>query len=113
MKILLIINNFIHDLFTGLWISTVLVMYLLRKKVSLVNGIPAEAFKDVMKVFFLLGIFCLLIIIITGIIRTINFKFENSGTSEIIRKKILVIKHIILGIVFLGGTYVAYGYAFN
>jgi len=114
MKIwLIIINNFIHDLFTGFWVSTILVIYLLEKKASFVHGIPAEALKDVMKVFFVLGIFSLLIIVITGIFRTINYKFTNSGTLETVKKKILIAKHILLGLIFLGGTYLAYCFTFN
>ncbi len=110
---LIIINNFMHDLFTGLWISTILVIYLLKKKVTVVHGIPAETFKDIMGVFFGLGIFSLLIIVITGIFRTINYKFTNSGTLETVKKKILIAKHILLGLVFLGGTYLAYSFTFN
>lgn len=111
MKIwLIIINNFIHDLFTGLWISTIIVIYLLEKKVHFV---PIEPLKDVMKVFFGLGIFSLLIIIITGIFRSINYKFTNSGTFGTVKKKILIIKHILLGLILLWGTYLSYSYAFN
>jgi len=114
MKIwLIIINNFIHDLFTGFWISTILVIYLLEKKVPFVPGISAEALKDVMKVFFGLGIFSLLIIITTGIFRSINYKFTNSKTFGPVKKKILIAKHILLGLIFLGGTYLAYSYTFN
>lgn len=113
MKIwLIIINNFLHDLFTGLWISTIIVIYLLKKKIHFVHGTPIEPLKDVMKVFFELGIFSLLIIIITGIFRSINYKFTNSGTFGTVKKKILIIKHILLTMVFIGGTYLAYSYAF-
>ncbi len=114
MKIwLIIINNFIHDLFTGFWISTILIIYLLKKKVPLIHGIPSEAFRDVMKVFFWLGIFSLIIIFITGIFRALNYKYVNSQTSGVLKKKILIIKHILLGVIFLGGTYLSYCYAFN
>jgi len=110
---LIIINNFIHDLFTGFWISTITVIYLLEKKIPLIHGIPAGAFKDVMKVFFGLGIFSLLIIIITGIFRSIYYKFTNIGTMMAVKKKILIIKHILLGLIFLAGTFLAYSYSFK
>jgi putative copper export protein len=110
---IIIINNFLHDLFTGFWISTILVIYLLEKKIPSVHGIPAEAFNDIKKVFFILGIFSLLIIIITGVFRTIHYKFGNSATCETAKKKILIIKHILLGLIFLVGTYLSYSYTFN
>jgi len=109
---LIIINNFVHDLFTGLWISTILVIYLLGRKVSFAQGIPVAPVKDIMRVFFWLGIFCILMIIITGIFRSINYKFTNSGTLGPVKKKILILKHIVLGLIFLGGTYLAYSWAF-
>jgi len=110
---LIMINNFLHDLFTGFWISTILVIYLLKREVSAVHGLPAEAFEGVMKVFFGLGIFSLLIIIITGIFRSINYNLINSNSVRTVKKKALIIKHILLGLVFLGGTYLAYSYTFK
>ncbi len=110
---LIIINNFMHDLFTGLWISTILVIYLLKKKVTVVHGIPTEALKEVMEVFFGLGIFSLLIIIITGIIRSINYKLINCKALGTVKNRILIIKHILLGLIFIVGTYLSYCYAFN
>jgi putative copper export protein len=114
MKIwLIIINNFLHDLFTGLWISTILVIYLLQEKVPSVHQIPANALKDVMKVFFILGVFSLLIIIVTGIFRSINYNLINSRPPMTTKKKALIIKHILLGLIFIIGTYLSYRYTFN
>jgi putative copper export protein len=109
---LIIINNFIHDLFTGFWISTIIVIHLLKKKVPLIHGIPSDAFRDVIKVFFWLGLFSLIIIIVTGIFRTLNYRYISSQIPEDIKRKILIIKHILLGIIFLVGTYLAYSYAY-
>lgn len=110
---LIIINNFMHDLFTGFWISTILVIYLLEKKVPLVHRVTAEAFKDMMKVFFMLGIFSLIIVIITGIFRFLTFKSMNNRDFINTKKNVLIVKHILLGLIFLVGTYLAYGYSFH
>ena len=110
---LIIINNFLHDLFTGFWISTVLVIYLLKKEVPAVHGLPAKAFEGVMKVFFGLGIFSLLVIIITGILRSVSYNLIGSDFVRTAKKKALIVKHILLGLVFLGGTFLAYNYAFK
>jgi len=110
---LIIINNFVHDLFTGLWISSVLVIYLLSRKAGFAQGTPlTTSLQGVMKVFFWLGLFSILVIIITGIFRLLEYKFQNRGASEPLKKKILILKHILLGAIFLGGTYLAYIRAF-
>jgi putative copper export protein len=110
---LIIINNFVHDLFTGLWISAILVIYLLGKKAGLAQGTPlASSLQEVMKVFFWLGVFSILIIVVTGIIRLREYKFQNRGAAEPLKKKILLLKHILFGAIFLGGTYLAYIRAF-
>lgn len=113
---LIIINNFVHDLFAGLWISTILVIYILGRKVRFAEEILLAPLKDVMRVFFWLGIFSISMIIMTGIFRFFNYRTTNPGTSEPIRKnmktKILILKHILLGLVFVGGTYIAYSNTF-
>lgn len=110
---LVIINNFVHDLFTGLWISTILVIYLLGRKADFAQGTPlATSLQEVMRVFFWLGIFSILIIIVTGIFRLREYRSKNSGGSEPIKNKLLILKHILLGGVFLAGTYLAYIRAF-
>lgn len=109
---LIIMNNFIHDLFTGFWVSTIIVIYLLKKQVPLIHGIPSETFRDIMKVFFVLGVFSMIVIVVTGIIRTCYYRSINDLDMENIKKKILIIKHILLGLIFIAGTYWAYSYAY-
>lgn len=109
---LIIINNFLHDLFTGMWICTVILIYLLKKQVPLVHGIPTETFRDITKVFFWLGIFSIFIIIVTGIMRTVYYSSSMNNSLANVKKKALIIKHILLGIIFMAGTYLAYSYAF-
>jgi putative copper export protein len=110
---LIIINNFVHDLFTGLWTSTILVIYLLDKKAVSAQEISlASSLQEVMRVFFWLGLFSILIIIISGIIRLRGYKLQNKIETGLLKKKILILKHILFGAIFLGGTYLGYIYAF-
>ncbi|MEW6053355.1 MAG: hypothetical protein AB1552_06135 [Nitrospirota bacterium] len=109
---LIIINSFLHDLVTGFWASTLIVIYLLRNKVPLVHRIPAETLGEITKVFFWLGVFSLIIIIITGFFRTWYYRNMYDTGLESVRKKILVLKHILLGIIFTAGTYWAYSNAY-
>ena len=68
MKAFLIINNFAHDLFTGMWTSSVLVIYLLREQAHAQTQIAAEL-HDIVKLFFWIGIFSLAIVLGSGGIR--------------------------------------------
>ena len=111
MKAFFIINNFTHDLFTGLWTSTILVIYLLDKRANPAQTLLAAELHGVMRVFFWLGIFAIAIILSTGIIRFINYRSENEE-SERVKKGILIFKHILLGAIFIGGTYLAYRWTF-
>ncbi|MCJ7616763.1 MAG: hypothetical protein MUO43_09535 [Desulfobacterales bacterium] len=114
---LTIINALAHDLFTGLWISTILVIYLLERKISAAHEMLVGPLGDVMGTFFWLGIFCIFMIIVTGIFRFFEYRHRYSSAPDPDRKKIktriLILEHILLVLVFAGGTYLAYSYAFS
>ncbi len=107
---LIVINNFVHDLFTGLWCSALLTIYLLERKAPRAS---AEASKDLMKFFFVFGIVSLLVVVITGIFRSVYYRDGENGTVAAVKKRALIVKHILLGTLFLAGTYLAYSYTFN
>ncbi len=107
---LIIINNFVHDLFTGLWCSALLTIYLLERKAPQAS---AETMKDLMKFFFVLGIVSLLVVVITGVFRSIYYRDGENETAATIKKRALIVKHVFLGALFLAGTYLAYSYTFN
>jgi len=112
--LLLIINKFVHDLFSGIWTSSILALYLLDKKAGPSQGTPLwSELRDVMKVFFWLGIFSMAVIFVTGVFWFLNYIPEYSGDAERDKKKLLIAKHVLLGAVFLGGTYLAYSYTFR
>ena len=112
-KYLIIINNFVHDLFTGMWVSALAAIFLLENKKSYLQGTAAEALRDIMKFFFALGIFSLAVVIITGIFRSVYYKQEENKNIAMVKKRALVFKHILLGSLFILGTWFAYIYAFN
>lgn len=111
MKALLIINNFAHDLFTGLWTSSVLVVYLLRERAHAQTQLAAEL-HDIVKLFFWIGILSIAIILGTGLIRFIYYRPAEDG-SETIKKGLLIFKHLLFGAVFAGATFLAYRWAFH
>lgn len=110
MKAFFIINNFTHDLFTGLWTSAILVIYLLSKRANAQTLLAAEL-HAIMNVFFWLGIFSIAMILGTGLIRFIYYRPVTDGTERI-KKSLLIYKHILLGAVFIGGTFMAYRWTY-
>jgi NhaP-type Na+/H+ and K+/H+ antiporter len=110
MQAFFIINNFTHDLFTGLWTSAILVIYLLSRKANAQALLAAELY-PVIKLFFWLVIFSLAMVIGTGLIRFIYYRPVADG-SERIKKSLLIYKHFLLGTVFIGGTFLAYRWTF-
>jgi len=110
---LITINNFVHDLSTGLWISTILVIFLLERKTGLAQETLAEALKEIMRFFFWLGICSLVVTVVTGVLRFLYYKSVDGSGSGAPKKQLLISKHILLGSILLGGTYLAYRFAFR
>lgn len=105
---LIIINSFIHDVATGAWISTLFVMTFLKAELDQQVGMQgvANLTTRLQGEFFMLAVICLGIVLITGIIRGLTFRYYGwTGDVARGRKQLLVIKHIILGIVVLSGFY--------
>lgn len=111
MKAFFIINNFTHDLFTGLWTSSILVIYLLSKSAKSQTLLAAEL-HPIINVFFWLVIVSLAMVLGTGWIRFIYYRPENDG-SEGIKKSLLIYKHLLLGAVFIAGTFFAYRWTYS
>lgn len=111
---LIIVNNFIHDMFTGLWVSTVIVITLLKKKAGSLEGIfISEALHDIMRFFFWLGIASIVVILVTGSFRVLYFRRVTAAHERETKNKLLIVKHVLFTTVFIGGTYLAYLYAFK
>jgi hypothetical protein len=114
VQIWIIINNFIHDMVTGLWVSSVIVISLLKIKDGSSEGVfISAALHDVMRFFFWLGIASIVLILMTGSLRMLYFRRENAAHNRETKKKLLIVKHVLLTTVFIGGTYLAYLYAFK
>lgn len=113
-KAFVVVNNFVHDLSTGLWASTILVIYLLDGKTRSVEGLLiSPALHDVMRTFFWLGIAAIAIILATGGARLLYYRTESIGGDREIKRNLLIVKHVFFTFFFVGGTYLAYLYAFS
>ncbi len=107
-KPLTILTGFIHDFAAGCWAATVLAIYRIH---GLQAGTPelAQALMPLSIEFFYLGLACVGIVLITGMGRTFTY-IENvyGKDAEKLRKKMLIIKHVLLFGIFGTGTYWQY-----
>lgn len=107
-KALEILIGFFHDFAAGCWAATVLVIYWLER-ILLKYPEFVRIIGDIQKRFFYLGLICVATVFATGAGRTFTYVSNVYGEkSEKIRRRMLIIKHIILFIIFGFGIYWQY-----
>ena len=106
-KILTILIGFIHDWAAGGWAATVFGVYWLNRQ-----AVPSELGNiifDLKKQFFYFGIACVILVFATGTGRTFTYVGNVYGEdAEKMRRKMLIIKHILLLSIFGAGTWWQY-----
>ncbi len=103
--LIFLLNNFAHDLLTGLWLSSFLVLILLHGAEP-----PAQtpAVRQLGNLFFWLQQASLAGVAATGVLRYLDNKHGHSRqVTPQTRSRVLVIKHLVLGGIFLLGTALA------
>ncbi len=112
-RALTIIIGFIHDFAAGIWAATVLAVYWLHR----VTDVSLEAaLSGLMKEFYYIGIVCIVIVFLAGAGRTFTYAYVGDVygvDAEKTRRKMLIIKHVILLVIFGSGTYWQYTMAFH
>jgi putative copper export protein len=104
---LTVINAYIHDFASALWLATVLVVYWTTRYQPPAGA--EEFFTGFKHDFFIIGLISLAVILVTGVGRTLSYKEGAFGSSsEQKRKEILIIKHVIGFIIYGLGTYWQY-----
>jgi len=103
---LTILNAFVHDVATGTWIGTLLLLTMLHREAQqppwflaghLVPGLERK--------FLVVTWVSLAVIMATGVIRMVTWKvFGWTGDMEKSRIQLLKVKHALLGAVFAAGT---------
>lgn len=103
---LTILNSFVHDVATGTWISTLLVLTLLHLETRGAAWAPVAGLLPGLKGHVMAMTWAsLLIIALTGVVRAVTFKrFGWTGDIAKDRVRLLKIKHAFLGTTFLVGT---------
>lgn len=112
-KIAVVLNGFIHDLSCGYWLSCIIAITFLHNFQANYPEVSNQL-NIIERFFFWNSIGAVAIILITGGVRTFtyvdNFFGEN---TEKTRRKMLVIKHIVLFVIFGSGSYLAYVMSFH
>lgn len=103
---LTILNAFVHDVATGTWISSLILLTILNVETQKLAWSPVVGLLPGLKGQFLaLTWASLAIILLTGVVRLLTFKvFGWTGDVAADRVRLLKIKHGLLGVVFLAGT---------
>ena len=104
-KVITIIIGFIHDLAAGCWGASVLAVFWLDGRLA---ACPDQLLK-LQKQFFFLGLACVVMVMATGAGRSFTYVENVYGEdAEKMRRKLLIIKHILLFAIFGCGTYWQY-----
>ena len=114
-KAFTIFIGFIHDFAAGCWAASVLTVYWVDR---VAQGSPElkPLLDGLERQFFWAGVGCTLIVFLAGMGRTFTYAYIGSvygEQSEQLRRKMLVIKHILLLTVFGLGTWWQYVLAFT
>lgn len=103
--ILIIINSFIHDMTTGVWVGCLIVMKAALLKVDgFQSDLVGQYAVSLLNGLWTLSLISFTIMILTGAARV--FTLKNYGwTGDIARerKRLLVVKHVILGVIVVIG----------
>ncbi len=110
-KIFTIFTGFLHDFAAGCWAAAFLAVYWLSRHPLPTD--PDGIILDMKKQFFYFGVACAILVFATGAGRTFTYVSDVYGKdAERTRRKMLIVKHIFLFVVFGLGTYWQYRMVF-
>lgn len=103
---LILINDFAHDLFTGLWFGGFLTMLVLRQRAAdpALDAGQLALMNELIGVFVWVTAVSLGCIILTGLFRFFYYRSWDGAGMKDVKKRLLIIKHAVLGSSFLIGT---------
>jgi len=103
---LTILNAFVHDVATGTWISSLILITVLHGETSQPSwAAAAPLVPPLAGKFMVLTWVSLVVILLTGVVRMVTWKvFGWTGDVSRDRVRLLKVKHAVLGVAFLAGT---------
>lgn len=114
-KALTIFIGFLHDFAAGCWAASVVVVYWLDRIAGREPGLR-HVLDGLERWFFWAGLWCIAVVLIAGAGRTFTYTYIGTvygEEAEHIRRRMLIIKHIVLIAVFGLGTWWQYSLAFS
>jgi putative copper export protein len=113
-KAITIFIGFLHDFAAGCWAASLLAVYWLDRVASqrpelkpVLDGLERQ--------FFWAGIACVAIVLLAGMGRTFTYAYVGNvygEDAERLRRKMLIIKHVVLMLIFGAGIYWQYSLVF-
>lgn len=104
-SVLTVVNNFIHDVTTGLWLACLFLAFYINRRWP---G-NLDLLSEIQEFLFITSLIALAIIGLTGIIRRKTYTSYLYGVDiEVKRRALLIVKHILLAFIALGGTWFLY-----
>ncbi len=109
---LTVVIGFVHDFASGCWAATVFaVAFLDSRKVDIAT---TALLGELERSFFWIGIACIVVVFATGAGRTFTYVDQHYGPeAERQRRRLLIIKHVVLVLVFGAGPAWQYAMTFG
>ena len=107
-NVAVVLNGFIHDFATGYWLSAMIAIGFLHRFQGEYPAV-AEILGRIERFFFWNTIVAVVVIFATGGVRTFTYVDNFFGPeAERVRRRMLIVKHILLISIFSAGGYWAY-----
>lgn len=112
-NLIIVLNGFVHDFAAGIWLAAIGTIVLLHKA-HLRETLLSPALNGVERQFFWVSVTAMVVIMATGAGRTFTYVENWYGEdAERMRRRALIIKHIVLFTCFSAGYLWVWGKVFH
>ncbi len=112
-KTAVIVNGFLHDFSAGIWLATLVTIEWLHRA-HLAQPVTTAILNQLERRLFWCSVAAAVVILATGAGRTFTYVDNWYGEeSEPIRRRALIIKHIVLFAAYGGGYFWVWGHVFH
>lgn len=113
-KAAIILNGFVHDFAAGIWLAAIAAIVLIHSMHQGTGAEVAAILNRLEHIFFWSSIVAMVVIMATGAGRTFTYVDNWYGAdAERVRRRMLIIKHVVLFAAFGAGYLVVYPQVFH
>uniref|UniRef100_A0A831U492 Uncharacterized protein n=1 Tax=Geobacter metallireducens TaxID=28232 RepID=A0A831U492_GEOME len=113
-KAAVILNGFVHDFAAGIWLAAIAAIVLIHSMHQGSGGEVAAILNRLERIFFWTSIVAMVVIAATGAGRTFTYVDNWYGAdAERVRRRMLIIKHVVLAAAFGAGYLAVYPQVFH